>query len=84
MTRPTNDELVEVLRRAAVRLNEHFSSVQIVATRTQDPQDDSTTVIKWGQGSWHERLGALMELVWEREERVRWDARRWFESDDEV
>ena len=72
----SDDERIELIRRAVVRLCEHFSSVQVIAVRQCDDPDEGTTVHSWGQGSWFERYGAVRRWLLVEEESERENVRR--------
>jgi hypothetical protein len=50
----SKDVDIELLKRAALALSEHFDSVQIFATRKTQ---DGTVNCRWGTGDWFARYG---------------------------
>ncbi|MDH5244495.1 MAG: hypothetical protein OEX05_11220 [Chloroflexota bacterium] len=69
MTEMDHDERYQIIERHVAMLREHFDSVQILASRTED---GGTARFEYGSGSWYERLGLTRSLVirWEEQERV--------------
>jgi hypothetical protein len=51
----TRDEALGLLTAHAVRLSEHFDSVQLLASYLEP--DGTTTAVAAGQGNWWARLG---------------------------
>lgn len=57
----TTDQNMEILRREAEKLMEHFSSVQILASRVD--ADGSTHMFTMGRGDWYARQGLAHEFI---------------------
>jgi len=64
-----NEDRQTIIERHVAMLREHFDSVQILASRTED---GGTARFESGSGSWFERFGLTHSLVirWEEQERV--------------
>lgn len=59
-------ELCTLLKRVCVQLREHFTAVQIVATRhSEDPAhgDEHTERFAVGKGDWYSRTAAVREWL---------------------
>lgn len=70
----TNEFRMSLLVKAAARLREHFSSVQIVACRPED--GNRVTHFEAGNGSWYERYGSMRYWLLMEEEADRERARQ--------
>lgn len=57
----TPQEAEELLARTAAQLGEHFSAVQILATRPID--GGGTSFTKWGCGDWYARQGMAHAFI---------------------
>lgn len=53
-----NQADIELCRRAAEQLGEHFDSVQIFVTR-HTPEQGGTRHVAWGSGNWFTRFGQV-------------------------
>jgi hypothetical protein len=66
---------MDVLRRHAAMLGEHFDTIQIFVTR-HVAEDDDTITAHYGTGHWLARLGQVRDWVIQQDERVRCRTRR--------
>ncbi len=66
-----SDEDMELLKRAAESLGEHFDTVQIFATRHEPEVEDGTISASWGVGNWFTRYGQTQEWIIKANERTR-------------
>lgn len=73
MSDTEQDPDMRELARHAAQLGEHFDSVRIFATRTQDGK---TFAVSTGSGNWHAQYGTVREWMLQQDERARDTARR--------
>ena len=66
-----NDERQTMLRKAAMQLGEHFSAVQILASRPEDGVDNGTTRFEACSGSFYERFGLAQAWLIRQDEEER-------------
>ena len=59
----THDEAIAIVDPIALRLTEHFDSVQILASWVDDQKQ--THCVKWGDGNWYARQGMAHEFITE-------------------
>lgn len=73
MSSEPND--LELVRKAAEQLSEHFDSVQILATRHESGKEDGTINVNYGIGNWFARYGQAYEWLVKCDERIKMDVR---------
>lgn len=83
---PVNAEEEQDLNRikeAALKLGEHFETVQIFATRHQSETEDNTGTVNcnYGVGNWFARLGFVKDWVIRQDEYTRIGCRKNESSD---
>lgn len=69
-----NDRLLEGLKKEALRLHEHFDTVQILATRFHN--DGTTSAFEVGRGNWYARQGQARTWITQDDENTREQVRR--------
>lgn len=62
------DRDVELLKKAAESLGEHFDSVQIFASRHEPETENGTVSCNEGTGNWFARIGQVREWLIRRDE----------------
>ena len=76
----TNDKQrdadIDMLRKAAEQLGDHFDTVQVFATRHMPAELDGTCVVNYGTGNWFARYGQVRMWITKHEERERESERR--------
>lgn len=77
---PERDRLMEFLGAHTAKLSEHFTSVQIVATRDAG---QNTEVFSTGSGNYYARLGSVQEWLWKEKEQSLLEKREDFEAGEE-
>jgi hypothetical protein len=67
------DKDLEMVRKAAEDLGEHFDTVQVLATRHEpgDDEDSGTVNVSYGVGNWFARYGQGSEWLKKCDERTR-------------
>lgn len=74
---PDTDHDMELLKRHAAALAEHFTSVQIFCTRDADEEKEGGTVrCESGTGNWFARYGQVRNWITYQEEAERVHARK--------
>lgn len=76
----TPDENLAVVKRHVAMLMEHFDSVQVFATKSND-EDETTFSVNYGSGNWYARYGQVQE--WMVQQASRADAQIRKEDDDD-
>lgn len=66
------DRDTELLRKHCALLSEHFDSVQIFVTRTEN---DGTRSVHHGAGNWYARYGHVQEWLRKENEYIRRETR---------
>lgn len=79
MTQSEQD--LEIVKKAAEQLGEHFDSVVILTTRYDPAVEQGTTNINWGCGNWFARYGQVREYLIKCDERTRCQVRQEEESE---
>lgn len=59
------------IKAAVESLGEHFSSVQILATKHDPEAENGTVSYAWGSGDWFARYGVTNEWITQADERAR-------------
>jgi len=67
---------LEMLRKSAEALGEHWDSVQIFCTRHESGAKDGTVNVKYGLGNWFSRYGQIREWLIASEEDTRVSVRK--------
>lgn len=70
------DEVDRILDETALKLGEHFDSVQIFVTRHEPEIEGGTITATRGCGNWHARFGQITEWLIVKEEDARCEARK--------
>ena len=79
-----NDERQAMLAKAALMLGEHFSAVQILASRSGDGAQSGTTRFEASSGSFYERFGSVRAWLLRQDEAERMAARAELDEDEGV
>jgi hypothetical protein len=66
---------IEMLRKAAEALGDHFDTCQIFCTRHMPAELDGTRTVNYGTGNWFARYGQVKHWIIEHEEVARENAR---------
>lgn len=79
-----NHERQKLLVKAATQLGEHFSAVQILASRSEDGAQSGTTRFEASSGSFYERFGSVRAWLLRQDEAERMAARAELDEDEGV
>lgn len=76
MSELSKEQELEMLKRAAESLGEHFETVQIFTTRHEAGNENGTVHLAWGAGNWFARYGHVRNWLIMEDESSREGVRR--------
>lgn len=71
MTEIVEDHADDALEKAIELLSEHFDSVQIIATKKDDEDEDTDLLCEHGSGSIYARVGSVRDWLLRQDEYTR-------------